>query len=33
MAAKAQRTAYHAVAGDLKLAYAQFEELETLEPA
>ena len=26
---KAQRAAYHAVAGDLKLAYAQFEELET----
>ena len=26
---KAQRTAYRAVAGDLKLAYAQFEELET----
>lgn len=25
---KAQRAAYHAVAGDLKLAYAQFEELE-----
>jgi F-type H+-transporting ATPase subunit alpha len=27
--AKAQRAAYQAVAGDLKLAYAQFEELET----
>jgi F-type H+/Na+-transporting ATPase subunit alpha len=26
---KAQRLAYRAVAGDLKLAYAQFEELET----
>jgi F-type H+-transporting ATPase subunit alpha len=26
---KAQRTAYRAVSGDLKLAYAQFEELET----
>ena len=26
---KAQRSAYRAVAGDLKLAYAQFEELET----
>ncbi len=26
---KAQRTAYRAVAGDLKLGYAQFEELET----
>ena len=26
---KAQRTAYRAVAGNLKLAYAQFEELET----
>ncbi|MFT6914201.1 MAG: F-type H+-transporting ATPase subunit alpha [Motiliproteus sp.] len=26
---KAQRKAYRAVAGDLKLAYAQFEELET----
>lgn len=26
---KAQREAYRAVAGDLKLAYAQFEELET----
>ena len=26
---KAQRAAYSAVAGDLKLAYAQFEELET----
>jgi len=26
---KAQHTAYRAVAGDLKLAYAQFEELET----
>ena len=26
---KAQLTAYRAVAGDLKLAYAQFEELET----
>jgi F-type H+-transporting ATPase subunit alpha len=26
---KAQRTAYRVVAGDLKLAYAQFEELET----
>ena len=26
---KAQRNAYRAVAGDLKLAYAQFEELET----
>jgi len=26
---KAQRTVYRAVAGDLKLAYAQFEELET----
>lgn len=26
---KAQHAAYHAVAGDLKLAYAQFEELET----
>jgi F-type H+-transporting ATPase subunit alpha len=26
---KAQRTAYRAVAGDIKLAYAQFEELET----
>ncbi len=26
---KAQRTAYRTVAGDLKLAYAQFEELET----
>lgn len=26
---KAQLAAYHAVAGDLKLAYAQFEELET----
>jgi F-type H+-transporting ATPase subunit alpha len=26
---KAQRQAYRAVAGDLKLAYAQFEELET----
>jgi len=26
---KAQRPAYRAVAGDLKLAYAQFEELET----
>jgi F-type H+/Na+-transporting ATPase subunit alpha len=26
---KAQRMAYRAVAGDLKLAYAQFEELET----
>jgi len=26
---KAQRAAYQAVAGDLKLAYAQFEELET----
>jgi F-type H+-transporting ATPase subunit alpha len=26
---QAQRTAYRAVAGDLKLAYAQFEELET----
>jgi F-type H+/Na+-transporting ATPase subunit alpha len=26
---KAQRTAYRAVAGSLKLAYAQFEELET----
>jgi F-type H+-transporting ATPase subunit alpha len=25
----AQRAAYRAVAGDLKLAYAQFEELET----
>ena len=24
---KAQRTAYRAVAGDLKLAYAQFEEI------
>jgi F-type H+-transporting ATPase subunit alpha len=27
--AKAQRAAYRAVTGDLKLAYAQFEELET----
>ena len=26
---KAQRAAYRAVAGDLKLSYAQFEELET----
>ncbi|WP_205883358.1 alternate F1F0 ATPase, F1 subunit alpha, partial [Legionella anisa] len=26
---KAQRAAYHAVAGELKLAYAQFEELES----
>ena len=26
---KAQRSAYRAVAGELKLAYAQFEELET----
>lgn len=26
---KAQRSAYRAVAGDLKLGYAQFEELET----
>ncbi|HEX5363633.1 MAG TPA: F0F1 ATP synthase subunit alpha, partial [Gallionella sp.] len=26
---KAQRAAYRSVAGDLKLAYAQFEELET----
>jgi F-type H+-transporting ATPase subunit alpha len=26
---KAQRAAYRAVAGDIKLAYAQFEELET----
>ena len=26
---KAQRAAYRAVTGDLKLAYAQFEELET----
>jgi len=26
---KAQRSAYRLVAGDLKLAYAQFEELET----
>lgn len=26
---KAQRAAYHEVAGDLKLAYAQFEELES----
>jgi F-type H+/Na+-transporting ATPase subunit alpha len=26
---KAQRAAYRAVAGDLKLAYSQFEELET----
>src|SRR5581483_9321356 len=26
---KAQRAAYRAVAGDLKLAYAQFEELES----
>ena len=26
---QAQRAAYRAVAGDLKLAYAQFEELET----
>ena len=26
---KAQRAVYRAVAGDLKLAYAQFEELET----
>ena len=26
---KAQRAAYRAVAGDLKLVYAQFEELET----
>ncbi|MEF9673561.1 F0F1 ATP synthase subunit alpha, partial [Pseudomonas sp. PCH446] len=26
---KAQSAAYRAVAGDLKLAYAQFEELET----
>lgn len=26
---KAQRAAYRAIAGDLKLAYAQFEELET----
>jgi F-type H+-transporting ATPase subunit alpha len=26
---KAQRAAFRAVAGDLKLAYAQFEELET----
>ncbi len=26
---KAQRASYHGVAGDLKLAYAQFEELET----
>jgi F-type H+-transporting ATPase subunit alpha len=26
---KAQRSAYRAVAGDLKLSYAQFEELET----
>jgi F-type H+-transporting ATPase subunit alpha len=26
---KAQQAAYRAVAGDLKLAYAQFEELET----
>jgi F-type H+/Na+-transporting ATPase subunit alpha len=26
---KAQRAAYRAVAGDLKLAYAQFEEIET----
>jgi F-type H+-transporting ATPase subunit alpha len=26
---KAQRAAYRVVAGDLKLAYAQFEELET----
>jgi len=26
---KAQRASYRAVAGDLKLAYAQFEELET----
>jgi len=26
---RAQRAAYRAVAGDLKLAYAQFEELET----
>jgi F0F1-type ATP synthase alpha subunit len=29
---KAQRAAYRAVAGDLKLAYAQFEELEDLCP-
>ena len=29
---KAQRAAYRAVAGDLKLAYAQFEELETFSP-
>ena len=29
---KAQRAAYRAVAGDLKLAYAQFEELETFCP-
>ena len=29
MGGKAQRAAYRAVAGDLKLAYAQFEELET----
>jgi F-type H+-transporting ATPase subunit alpha len=28
---KAQRAAYRAVAGDLKLAYVQFEELETFE--
>ncbi|HEX2789033.1 MAG TPA: alternate F1F0 ATPase, F1 subunit alpha [Steroidobacteraceae bacterium] len=28
---KAQRAAYRAVAGDLKLAYAQFEELETFD--
>jgi F-type H+/Na+-transporting ATPase subunit alpha len=28
---KAQRAAYRAVAGDLKLSYAQFEELETFD--
>jgi F-type H+-transporting ATPase subunit alpha len=28
---KAQRAAYRVVAGDLKLAYAQFEELETFD--
>jgi F-type H+-transporting ATPase subunit alpha len=26
---KAQLAAYHAIAGNLKLAYSQFEELET----
>ena len=28
LSGEAQRAAYRAVAGDLKLAYAQFEELE-----